>query len=126
MGIGDRRIVRTALSVLLLAGLVPAGLTVAAPAYAAAPATRTDAVLDTDAWRFHLGDVSGAQSPGFDDSSWTPATLPHTWNNRDGEAGGGNYLRGVGWYRTHQAVASSLAGRRPFLQFDGADTVPDV
>ncbi|RSM38255.1 beta-galactosidase [Amycolatopsis balhimycina DSM 5908] len=75
-------------------------------------------------WRFHLGDVTGAAAPGFDDTSWAPVTVPHTWNAADGADGGGNYRRDVGWYRTRLAVPAG--DRRVFLQFDGANLVTDV
>src|SRR5438552_4133048 len=127
MRIGGRRTVRTLRSLVLLAVALPLGVAVAGPAHAATlPVTRTDTVLDGNGWRFHQGDVSGAQSPTFDDSAWSSVTLPHTWNSRDGEDGGSNYYRGIGWYRTHVTPSSTLAGRRLFLQFDGADLVTDV
>ena len=32
-------------------------------------------------WKFVFGDQTGAgPKPGFDDSSWTAVSLPHTWN----------------------------------------------
>jgi beta-galactosidase len=52
--------------------------------------------------------------------------LPHTWNNLDGQDGGDNYYRGIGWYRTHFKLSGKLAGRRFFLKFDGAFSVADV
>src|SRR5205823_3501022 len=65
------------------------------------PAThRADLSLDAS-WRFLRQDVPGAQTNGFDDSAWSLVNLPHTWNNFDGEDGGNNYYRGIGWYRTH-------------------------
>src|ERR1051325_5447744 len=83
--------------------------------------------IDLDAgWRFIRQDVAGAQTNGFDDSSWTLLNLPHTWNNLDGQDGGNNYYRGVGWYRRHYAVPAENAGRRLFLKFDGADSVAEV
>ena len=56
-------------------------------------------------------------------------TLPHTWNALDGEDGGSNYYRGVGWYRQHLTVPADFTGgsrRQAFLQFDGANIVTDV
>src|SRR5436305_2458950 len=55
---------------------------------------RTDINFNT-AWKFHLGDVAGAEKPSFDDSGWTSLNLPYTWNNQDGE-NGGSYYRGIG------------------------------
>ncbi len=34
-------------------------------------------------WRFFRGDVAGAESPGFDDSSWRIVDLPHDWSIED-------------------------------------------
>jgi beta-galactosidase len=77
-------------------------------------------------WRFVKADVSGAQTPGFDDSAWTAVTVPHTWNAKDGEDGGDNYYRGVGWYRRHYTPPTTFSGRKLWLQFAGANTVTDV
>lgn len=97
----------------------------AAQGYAPASSSRADRVLDAG-WRFVRQDVPGAQAPGFDDSSWSAINLPHTWNNLDGQAGGTNYYRGIGWYRHHCTVESSLAGRHFFLKFDGAFSDAEV
>jgi beta-galactosidase len=53
-------------------------------------------------------------------------SVPHTWNDRDGQDGGSDYRRGAGWYRRHVTPAQDLAGKRFWLQFDGANTVTDV
>lgn len=34
-------------------------------------------------WRFHRGDVTGAQAPSFNDSSWRRLDLPHDWSIED-------------------------------------------
>ncbi|MBA3822715.1 MAG: glycoside hydrolase family 2 protein [Ktedonobacterales bacterium] len=96
-----------------------------AATYTPPPSDRADTLIDSS-WRFHLGDVSGAQNPSFDDASWGGVTLPHTWNAIDGQDGGSNYYRGIGWYRLHQTIPSADAGKQIFLQFDGADLVTDV
>ena len=74
-------------------------------------------------WRFAPSDVPGAEAPAFDDSGWTTIDLPHTWNNRDGQDGGNDYRRGVGWYRTHCPVHGDQSGRVLFLKFDGASLI---
>jgi beta-galactosidase len=78
------------------------------------------------AWRFHLGDVSGAQATTFDDSSWTGLDVPHDWSislpfNQSSAAGpGGGYLDGgLGWYRKTFTLPSSSSGQRIIVQFDG-------
>src|SRR5882762_4966587 len=48
-----------------------------------ARAARQRVALDAD-WRFVRSDVTGAESPQFDDSSWSAVTTPHTWNAQDG------------------------------------------
>jgi len=90
-----------------------------------APDGRQSLGLDAG-WRFFAGDEPLAPQPGFDDRSWQPVDLPHTWNALDGEDGGNNYRRGPGWYRRHIALATSFAGRRLYLQFDGASLMADV
>ena len=102
----------------------------AAPALSAQPYTppashRADILLDSG-WRFIRQDVAGAQTNGFDDSSWTNLNLPHTWNNLDGQDGGNNYYRGIGWYRIHCPVDAGYTNREFFLKFDGANIVTDV
>jgi beta-galactosidase len=77
-------------------------------------------------WKFFAGDEARAAEAAFDDASWQSLDLPHTWNALDGEDGGGNYRRGAGWYRRHLAPDASLAGRRLYLQFDGASLAAEV
>ncbi|PYO68165.1 MAG: glycoside hydrolase family 2 [Gemmatimonadetes bacterium] len=83
--------------------------------------------LDFDrAWRFHLGDVPGAQEAGFDDAGWRRLDLPHDWSI-EGEfsdtnpagANGGALPGGVGWYRKTFSVAERDTGRLVFAEFDG-------
>src|SRR5450759_1440081 len=86
---------------------------------------RADVVLDSN-WRFIRQDVAGAQNSNYNDSAWSVINLPHTWNNLDGQDGGNNYYRGIGWYRVHCAVDGSYTNRHFFLKFDGAFLVTDV
>ena len=80
-------------------------------------------------WRFVRADVTGAQSPGFDDSTWGPVALPHDFDapyDVGGATGGQSFSVGVGWYRKHVTVPSSWAGQRVELEFEGAFSVTDV
>ena len=86
---------------------------------------RTDLILNSD-WRFVRQDVAGAQDSNYNDSVWSTISLPHTWNNLDGQDGGNNYYRGIGWYRVHCPVDGSNTNRHFFLKFDGAFSVTDV
>ena len=86
---------------------------------------RTDTIIDTG-WKHLRMDDSGAPATTFNDSSWTTVNLPHTWNAMDGQDGGNNYYRGIGWYRRHYTPPASAAGKRIYLQFDGANIVAVV
>ncbi len=78
-------------------------------------------------WKFHLGDVTGAQATTYSDAAWTALDVPHDWSislpfNQGSAAGlGGGYLDGgVGWYRKTFTLPASSQGQRVFVQFDGA------
>ena len=88
---------------------------------------RTTTVSFDSTWKFHLGDVTGAQATTFDDSSWTGLDVPHDWSislavqpELAGRARGGGYLDGgIGWYRKTFTLPASSAGQKVFVQFDG-------
>ena len=91
----------------------------------------------TSGWRFLQADATGAEKPGFDDSSWTAVTLPHDWSiagpfKQDAASrGAGGYApTGIGWYRktftVPDADASPTAARRTFIVFDGVMANSDV
>ncbi len=88
-------------------------------------APRVDINLD-EQWRFIRQDVPDATLTNFDDTAWQPVTLPHTWNNLDGQTSGTPYYRGIGWYRRHLMVDAQYANKSLFLKFDGAATVAEV
>jgi beta-galactosidase len=77
-------------------------------------------------WKFIRQDVSGAENPAFDDTTWTNVSLPHTWNDVDSyraliSHGGGDQTiyEGVGWYRKHFKLPAGSEGRKIFLEFEG-------
>jgi beta-galactosidase len=77
-------------------------------------------------WRFHLGNPTGVEATGFDDSSWRALDLPHDWSiegpyDEHAPSGGpGGYLpTGTGWYRKNFSVPESDRGRRVVVRFDG-------
>ena len=87
---------------------------------------RTTTVSFDSAWKFHLGDVTGAQATTFDDSAWTSLDVPHDWSislafNQGSKAGGGGgYLDGgTGWYRKTFTLPTASSGQRILVQFDG-------
>jgi beta-galactosidase len=127
------------------------------PARAAVPVAqlRERSLLDFG-WRFHFGHANDAakdfgfgagRSGGFtktggflapsnlayDDSEWTPVSLPHDWaiglpfKNDPALASKGSYPLGrdypetsVGWYRRVLDVPASDSGRRISVEYDGA------
>jgi beta-galactosidase len=93
--------------------------------YVSPGGARTDTVIDTG-WKHLRSDATGASATAFNDASWSTVNVPHTWNATDGQDGGNNYYRGIGWYRRHYTPPASAAGKRIFLQFDGANIVANV
>ena len=63
-----------------------------------------------DRWQFHL-----AGQPE------RAVTLPHTWNNLDGQDGGNNYHRGPAEYVRHLPYDPAWAGRRVYLRVGAAN-----
>ncbi|HNW58217.1 MAG TPA: beta-galactosidase GalB [bacterium] len=109
------------LSFALLAALAALASGCAGPA---APSRRIERF--TKAWKFNLGDLPGAQEPGFADSGWRTLDLPHDWSiegsfdqNNPATTGGGALPGGIGWYRKSFALASGDSGRSIFIDFDG-------
>jgi beta-galactosidase len=118
-----RRIARhVSFAILAIFGLT---ISLVAQPYSPPANHRADVILDSG-WKFIRQDVAGAQNSNYNDSAWSVINLPHTWNNLDGQDGGNNYYRGIGWYRVHCAVDGSYTNRHFFLKFDGAFLVTDV
>jgi beta-galactosidase len=91
----------------------------------AAPSARIIVPFDTN-WKFNLGDAAGAQATTYSDASWTTLDVPHDWSIAGPfsatapSSGYGGYLPdGIGWYRKHFTLPSSLSGDRIFVDFDG-------
>lgn len=107
----------------LLLGLAGLGLLCAARA----PAQPRERILLDPAWRFHLGDVPGAEQPGYDDATWRVVNLPHDWGiegafepQAPGDGGGDGFLpTGLGWYRRRIDVPAAWSGRRVMIEFEG-------
>src|SRR5262245_51389685 len=77
-------------------------------------------------WRFHLGDVAGAQQRAFVDSGWRKIDLPHDWSiegpfNEQAPAGvaGGALPGGIGWYRKTFSLPAGDTSKVVFVEFDG-------
>jgi len=92
--------------------------------------------FDAD-WKFHLGDIRGADSAKFDDSKWRTLDLPHDWSIEDlpaiegkkqigpfsedspGKGSTGNVMGGIGWYRKTFTLDKSTKSKRVQIYFDG-------
>ncbi len=94
------------------------------PAHAAEAPVRERISFNAD-WRFAKGDHAAGDA-GFDDAAWRKLDLPHDWGiegpfkqEYPGETGKLPWW-GVGWYRKSFDVPASDAGRRMYLDIDGA------
>src|SRR5574341_690688 len=84
-------------------------------------------------WRFVLGDSTGAERPGYDDTGWRRLDLPHDWSiegtpQQDAPAGGrgGYFPTGIGWYRKAFRLPEGARGRDVWLEFDGIYMISGV
>jgi beta-galactosidase len=103
--------------------------------FANTPAKKVAAIVDISGerrvnmdanWRFHRGDVNGAQEPSFDDSQWRRLKLPHDWaiegpfDQNLNPHTGALPIFGVGWYRKTFFLSQNAQGRHFTIVFDGA------
>ncbi|MFI3250024.1 MAG: glycoside hydrolase family 2 TIM barrel-domain containing protein [Eubacteriales bacterium] len=59
-----------------------------------------------------------------DHKNFTNVTLPHTWNNLDGQDGGGDYLRQTCYYQRKWSITKGE--NKVFLQFEGVNHIAEV
>lgn len=52
--------------------------------------------------------------------------IPHTWNAFDGQDGGNDYHRGKCFYKKELTLDASMAGKKIYLEFEGANSVAEV
>ena len=88
----------------------------------AQPSSRKN--FDAD-WKFHLGDIAGAQATEYSDQYWRKLDLPHDWSiegnfKPDNPASntGASLPGGIGWYRK-TFKASNTQTKHHFIMFDG-------
>ena len=75
-------------------------------------------------WRFVLGDVPGAAAADFNDATWEPVGLPHSFSIPYFQAT--SFYVGYGWYRKALTLPRLLPGRRLSLEFEGVFQVAEV
>jgi len=91
-------------------------------------------VADFDkGWKFHLGDIKGAEKASAADKDWRSLNLPHDWSiegtfSKDNPATpeGGALPGGIGWYRKTFTLPLSSQGKLTYIDFDGVYTHSDV
>jgi beta-galactosidase len=95
------------------------------PRLSAQSGARNIISFDKD-WKFHSGEVAGAQDTVFDDMNWQNLDLPHDWSiegkfDKENPAGtaGGALPGGIGWYRKTFTVSPSARNKNVFIDFDG-------
>ena len=105
-------------SLLACLGCALSGLRLAA----SEPAVNDRAVYDFNpGWKLFVGEATGANTPAFDDSDWKAVTLPHAWNEDDAFLKDiANLSTGIAWYRKHFTLPPDVAGKKVFLEFEGA------
>lgn len=69
-------------------------------------------------WKFHLGDMAGAEKADFNDNNWIDAHLPHSFSvpyfmYKD-------VYHGYGWYRKHLNVTPEMANKNVTIEFEGS------
>jgi hypothetical protein len=88
------------------------------PLAAADIASSRDVQLINREWAFTMSDVAGAESPTFDDASWSHIGLPHSFSMPYFQAD--HFYVGYGWYRkVLPLTASQITGKRISIEFEG-------
>jgi len=85
-------------------------------------------------WKFLKADNTNAIAPAFDDAQWSAVSLPHTYNDTDtfddfsllGHRGEQDQWGGRTWYRKTFSLPQNLAGKKIFIEFEGARQVAEV
>lgn len=78
----------------------------------------------TTGWKFHKGDISGAEKGSFDDGQWRDVTVPHDWSiegpySREWASGTGYLPGGIGWYRYAFTLDAEDRDKSVAVEFDG-------
>ncbi len=69
-------------------------------------------------WRFHLGDVPGAEAKDFNDKGWEVVNAPHSVRLEPAAASGGRNYQGVAWYRKHFTMPAEMKGKEVSVHFE--------
>ena len=92
--------------------------------YQGEPSNRVKINLGATAWKLIASDPTGAQTLAFNDASGVDVGLPHCMAENDvfvnNTSGGGNLPGGPYWYRKKFKLSSAFAGKKVFLEIEGA------
>lgn len=75
-----------------------------------------------DNWLFTKSDVEVIT----EEVNYDTVNVPHTWNNLDGQDGGGDYYRGRCLYQKSFMIAKKPKNKKMYIQFDGVNHIADV
>lgn len=73
-------------------------------------------------WLFGGKNLGSADALNADTAKWNKVTIPHTWNAKDAEDGGGNYDRAAYWYHKEVTVAKEMLEKSIYIEFTGSNT----
>lgn len=82
------------------------------------PNTERTAYSMNPAWRFHKGNIKGAEQPGFNDKTWNIVSLPDVIEYLPTEVSGCINYQGEVWYRKHFTPEPGWKGKQQFLHFE--------
>ncbi len=93
--------------------------------------------IDLENWKFIKQDVENGSSFDLEDDTWESVIIPHTWNDKDVQDGGGKlwdfgkkkdhgYHRGTGWYRTLVIIPEEEKSQRIFVKFEAIGDISTV
>lgn len=102
------------------------------------PGPRAEILFDFG-WKFHRGDIDGAEAIDFNDASWRVIDLPHDYSIEDipgtgspfdstviGGIDAGYLTSGTAWYRKSFFVPEEMKSREISILFDGVYMNADV
>ena len=123
-------------------------LSIATAAPEATPTASRQHILFNFGWKFHAGDVEGAEALNYDDAAWRNVNLPHDFqieqpwvvpgaderpdasdpgaNVRSRLSSRGFKEMGIGWYRKTFTPDETWRGRRVLVDFEGILYVGDA
>ena len=80
-----------------------------------------------EGWRFQKSAVDGGMAPSLEDGDWEAVTVPHSYNDLDGQDGPSTgYYRGDAWYRKWVEYSKKYDGKRLYLVFEGTAQSSEV